>query len=331
MPSIVIVLLNYNSSRLTKKCIQSLFSTKDPKDEYHIVVWDNASKHAPKKDEFPHSELIHSKKNLGFAEGNNKAVAHALKTSKFKLQNSKNEPDYLLILNNDTRVTKGMVRQLIETFDSDPNVGIVVPKIYFEKGYEFHKADYQKHHLGRVIWYGGGGIDWPNLVLFHKGVDEVDRGQFDISYTLMKGKEKRVSTFATGCCMLTTPKIWNKLHGFDTKYFLYYEDADLSMRLQQNLKKSIIFEPKATLYHLNAGSSTGSGSQLHQYYQTRNRLRFGLCYASMRTKLALLNEARRLFFTGNQAVRLGILHALGGTWGNQHHRLKDIKASVPSS
>lgn len=338
MARVAIILLNFNSTRLTKKCVRSLFSTKDAQDTYHVVIWDNASKQAPSPEDFPDCQLVLSPTNDGFARGNNLAVKTVLKTQK---------SDYLLILNNDTRVTKGMIRQLITTHESSSDIGIVLPKIYFEKGFEFHQKDYDQSKLGKILWFAGGGIDWRNVILFHKGVDEVDRGQFDIdtaSY-LAPHRSRGVGTkienllfedtvlpepvgahattataydsqFATGCCFLITPALWKKLHGFDEKYFMYYEDADFSLRVTK-MQKRIVFEPRSWLYHFNAGSSGGSGSTLHLYYQTRNRLRFGLKYASLKAKLLLLLEARRQYSQGTEAMKLGILHALEGRWGNQ--------------
>ena len=52
----------------------------------------------------------------------------------------------------------------------------------------------------------------------------------------------------------------------------------------------IIFEPKAVIWHKNASSSGGSGSQLQDYYITRNRLIFAFKYANFKTKLALLRQ-----------------------------------------
>lgn len=315
MSKIAIILINYNSTRLTKKCLQSLMATKDKVDEYHITILDNASKNPPKESDFPHAHLILSEKNLGFAQGNNQAVKEAL---------AQTTPDYLLLLNNDTRVTRGMIRALVERFERSPDVGFVLPKIYFEHGAEYHARAYSQPQRGKVIWYAGGVIDWANMILTHKGIDEVDRGQWSLP---THGEfVDEFEDFATGCCLLTTPAIWKKLRGFDPKYFLYYEDADLSLRLQLRLGKQIVVEPSAILYHENAGSSSGAGSAVHQYYQTRNRLRFGLQYSSTRTKLALLFEARRLFLSGNQAVKLGILHAIGGIWGNQTAKIPAVKA-----
>jgi GT2 family glycosyltransferase len=286
--------------------------------------------------------LVASDTNDGFAQGNNKAVSHLLSDIRqdgnsggvFRQLIARDGSkanigvDYLLFINNDTRVTKGMVRQLVTRFQTTQDAGFIVPKIYFEKGHEFHAESYSKAQTGHVIWYAGGDIDWDNLILSHRGVDEVDRGQFDglssmnpFFSIVHDAYDERDVEFATGCCFLTTPSIWQKLKGFDPAYFLYYEDADLSIRLQKKLNKRIVVEPKAMLYHQNAGSTKGSGSSIHQYYQTRNRLRFGLQYASRRTKLALLLEARRHFLHGSGAVKLGILDALGGKWGNQSERI----------
>lgn len=304
MKTIAIILLNYNSTGYTKTCIKSLLSSKDADHEYSIVVWDNGSTKVPSQHDFPNAAFFASRANDGFAGGNNKAIAYALTLCK---------PDYILMLNNDTRVTKGFLKEMIVAFESDPTIGCVVPKIYFEKGHEFHRKKYSVGERGKVIWYGGGGIDWDNVIPFHIHVDEVDRGHVE--------KEEE-TVFATGCCLLTKTEIWKKLHGFDTKYFLYYEDTDLSIRLKK-IGSKILFVPQAKIYHINAGSSDGSGSQLHLYYQTRNRLRFGLQYAGMRAKIALMKEAYHVWKTGNAVQRLAVAHAMEGKWGKQEIKIQD--------
>lgn len=302
MSKIAIVLLNFNSTRYTRQCIRSLNSSKDKQDDYHFVVWDSKSTISPTKTDLGDCDLVVSKTNDGYAGGYNKAVAYTL--GKYKV-------DYLLILNNDTRVPKGMVRNLIVVSQKHKDRAIVVPKIYFERGHEFHKSSYTKEERGKVLWYAGGGIDWPNVLPFHRGVDEVDRTHFD---------REEETAFVTGCCFLITPKSWKRLGGFDARYFLYYEDIDLSLRAKKRGLK-LIYAPSAFLYHINAGSTGGGGSVIHQYYQTRNRLAFGLQYAKLRSKLALLKEAWKTWKTGSQSERLGVLHALEGRWGNQMSRI----------
>jgi GT2 family glycosyltransferase len=261
-------------------------------------VWDNNSREEPDPKDFPEIDLVLSKKNDGFALGYNKAVSYAIRMHK---------PEYIIVLNNDTRITKGMIPELIQACKKRKNTCVVVPKIYFEHGHEFYKKSYSKDERGHVLWYAGGDMDAVNILPFHRGVDEVDRGQFDLSEETL---------FVTGCCFCLTPKVWKKIGGFDPAYFMYYEDIDFSVRAT---KKGIplVYVPTASLYHVNAGSTQGSGSLFQQYYQTRNRLRFGLQYGKPRTKLALLREAWNMWKVGNEGERWGVLHALEGRWGNQ--------------
>src|SRR5258708_13245687 len=302
MSRVAIVLLNYNSTRYTRNCIRSLRSSRAKTDEYSIVVWDNDSMEKPTNKDFVDADLVLSKTNDGFARGYNRAVSYTMK---------KHKPEYLIILNNDTRVPKGMISSLIATCKKHKDMCLAVPKIYFEHGYEFHKNSYIKDERGKVLWYAGGGIDWKNILPFHRGVDEVDRTQFDT---------EEETPFVTGCCICLTPKVWKRIGGFDEKYFLYFEDIDLSLRAKKKGIK-LIYAPSSKLYHINAGSTTGRGSLVQQYYQTRNRLRFGLQYAGVRAKVALLKEAWELWKSGTQGERLGVQHALEGTWGNQTHKL----------
>lgn len=305
MPHIAIVLLNFNSDAYTKSCVHSLLETKHPDDTYSILVWDNASAIPPTLDAFPGADVVNAKTNDGFARGYNKAMAHAITTY---------APDVLLVLNNDTRMKEGTIHALAERCLSAVQPSIVSPIIHFEVGCEFHRSSYDSHAKGNVIWYAGGGVDWANVLPFHRGVDEVNRGQFLPPHD---GEGIPVQ-YVSGCCFAVQPVVWKKLGGFTDDYFMYYEDVDFSIRAS---KKNIplILYPDLVMYHSNAGSTSGGGSLFHQYYQTRNRIKFALTHARMRAKIAILRESYRYWLHGTQAQRLGVLHALEGRWGNQSH------------
>lgn len=299
MSHIAIVLLNYNSTRYTRSCVKSLVSTRHRDDQQTIVVWDcNSKKDKPTISGFPECDLVLSSTNDGFSRGYNQAISYTIK---------KHQPDYLVILNNDTRVGKHAIHLLAKECESRQGKAIIAPKIYFEHGHEFYPHSYRKDERGHVLWYAGGVIDRNNMIPFHRGVDEVDRGQF---------QTVQETEFVSGCCFCLTPQLWKRIGGFDEKYFLYYEDVDLSLRAKI-LGIELKYYPKAKIYHINAGSTSGSGSGTHRYFQTRNRLRFGLRYGSLRSKLALLKEAWRFWKQGSAEERLGVLHALEGKWGNQ--------------
>ncbi len=270
MNKIAIIILNYNSHQNTVECIKSVKKLKKTNYQLEIIVIDNNSQDNSKEilQNINGITYIESDKNLGYAGGNNLGIKLALKK----------ECQYLLIINNDTIVDKNLlVYLLINSIKAD----IIAPKIYFAPGNEFHKDRYMQENLGKVIWFAGGKIDWNNIMGIHIGVDEVDTGQFN---------KKREIDFATGACMFISRKVFEKIGQFDEKYFLYLEDMDFSYRAKKAGFK-ILFEPKAVIWHKNAQSAGGSGSNLQDYYITRNRLLFAFKFAKLKTKLAVLKQA----------------------------------------
>lgn len=288
---ILIVILNYNGGDNTLSCLQSLDSLFIPVNtKLEIIVVDNASKDDSVrkiKTGYPSVIVLQNKENLGFSEGNNIGIRYALS----------NGADYVLLLNNDTIVDKNLLKELLIASENGKNIGIVSPKIYFEKGFEFHKDRYKDNDLGNVLWYAGGVMDWKNVLGHHRGVDEVDHGQYN--------KEEDLG-YATGCCMLIKKEVLEKIGLFDKRYYLYYEDNDLNVRVKKAGYK-IIYAPKAILWHKNAGSAGGSGSSLQDYYIARNRMLFGIRYAPIRSKIALVKESFIFLLNGRVWQKQGVI------------------------
>jgi hypothetical protein len=288
MPKVLVSIVNFNGDKDTLSCLDSLDKINVQNLKLCVVVVDNASKeNFVVENKYQNFELkiIRSDINLGFAGGQNVGIKWGLE----------NGIDYFTILNNDVILEENFLSELLKAFAEKKDCGIVSPKIYFAKGHEFHKDRYEDKDLGKVIWYAGGRVDWKNVISFHRGVDDVDKGHFD---TLEK------TDFASGCCEMIKREVFEKVGLFDEKYFLYYEDNDLSQRA----KKAgfvIYYQPKAYLWHLNAGSTGGSGSALHDYYITRNRLLFGFKFASLKTKFALVRESFKLILIGRPWQKRG--------------------------
>ncbi|MDP2649429.1 MAG: glycosyltransferase family 2 protein [bacterium] len=290
MKTVFVVILNFNGGKNTIECLESLGEVSRRNFDLRIVVVDNGSSDDSVEEirkKFENIVIIENLGNLGFTGGSNEGIRYALSGG----------ADYILLLNNDTIVDSDLVENLFKTGFSDANIGGVVPKIYFEKGYEFHRKRYKKEDLGKVIWYAGGIMDWENLIGKNRGVDQVDHGQFG------KSEETELST---GCCFLVKCQVFKKIGLFDNNYYLYYEDADLSQRIKKAGFK-IVYEPKAILWHKNAESSGGSGSDLQDYYITRNRLLFGMTYAPFRTKIALFRESLSILKSGRHWQKKGVL------------------------
>ena len=288
MSNIAVVVLNWNGKKDTLDCLKYL-DKQQINASLQVIVVDNGSiddSVTAIKKRFPDVDVISNKANLGFAQGNNIGIHFALEKG----------ADYVVVLNNDTIQDTNLLRELQLVLEDNPKVAITVPKIYFAKGYEFHKERYKENEKGKVLWYAGGVIDWNNVVGHHRGVDEIDKGQFD---------KLEETEYATGCCFMIRRSVLEKVGLFDQRYFLYYEDSDLSMRVKRE-GFFIYFVPKAKMWHKNAGSAGGSGSTLQDYYITRNRLLFGLQYAPLRTKLSLIKESMWLLKNGRQWQKRGV-------------------------
>lgn len=289
MLKIDIIILNWNGAGFIKDCLASVASVVKTNFSLETIVVDNASTDDSAKtirESFPWVKLLVNKENLGFAQGNNIGIEYALK----------NGADYIMLLNNDTIVDKNLIEELVKMGENDGTIGILGPKIYFAKGYEFYKNRYQEEDKGKVIWYAGGIIDWDNILASHRGVDEVDSGQYD---------KVGETDYVSGCCLIVKRKVFEKVGFLDPKYYLYYEENDFEQRAKKDGFK-IVYVPKAFLWHLNAASSS-SGSKLQEYYIARNRLLFGMHFAPIRAKIALLKESLKTLINGNYWTKKGIL------------------------
>lgn len=281
MKNVAVVTVNYNTAEDTKSFIESFEKLNTQGLTMQIIIVDNGSKEIftlPEKAKKESLTLIRSEENTGFSGGFNIGIKEALGKG----------VDYVLIVNNDTLMQRDMVLELLEVLNSKPEIGVTAPKIYFSKGHEFHKDRYKKEDLGKVFWFAGGYTDWNNVQSIHRGVDEVDHGQYDTVEKI---------AFASGCCMMFKREVLEKVGFFDDRYFLYYEDADLNERINR-AGYDVYYVPTAVLTHVNAASSGGAGNVLQDYFITRNKMLFGMTYAPLRTKAALIRESIRLLRTG---------------------------------
>jgi hypothetical protein len=293
------VIVNWNGKDDTLACLATLKKVKKDGVALTVIVVDNGSTNDSVnviKKAHPWVTLLATGENLGFTGGNNVGIKKALDLG----------CDLVWLLNNDTLVHPNVL-SFVDAF-KDERVGIVGSKIYFAPGYEYHHDRYKEDERGKVIWFAGGRIDWDNMYASHRGVDEVDRGQYDAPAD---------TDFVTGCSLIVRREVLDKIGNLDDKYFLYSEDLDFCMRAKKAGWR-LLYYPKSIVWHVNAGSSGGAGNELHEYYMTRNRLLVGMRYAPGRTKAALIREATRFLMSGSPVKKQAVSDFLLGKWGKQY-------------
>ncbi|QGY48160.1 glycosyltransferase [Maribellus comscasis] len=238
-PFVSIITVNYNQSNVTTDFLNSIRKITYP--HFEIIVVDNASpSDTPQKlkENFPEINLILSKKNLGFAGGNNLAV----KASKGK---------YLLFINNDTEVPPDFLEPLVELFEKDQGIGMASPKIKF-------------HWNPDLIQYAGYTKMNPYTVRNYSiGYHQKDSAEFN---TLKE------TNAAHGAAMMVPRSVIENVGMMTEVYFLYYEEHDWAERIKRAGYK-IFYQPESYILHKES-VSTGKNSPFKTYYLTRNRLVF---------------------------------------------------------
>jgi len=271
--TVTIVILNCNGLRWLPQCLSSVATTDYPNLDIYLV--DNASTDGSieyVQRSFPSVKIIRNEQNLGFAEGYNRAIR-------------KIDSEYVVLLNNDTTVLNPKwIQRLIDKASVDPKkIAAVAGKM----------VSFEDH--SRLDSVGGMGIPfWRGFVDI--GRDELDQGQYD---------RESFEPFAfCGGAALIKRSIFMKLGGFDDKFFLYTEDADLSWRLRL-LGHRMAFAPEAQVAHYFSGSfRTKSIDLLKLYYCHRNLLRAILKNCGPSLGWALRNY---LLFTALMAAGFSIL------------------------
>ena len=218
----------------------------------------------------PNLRIIKNGKNYGYAGGNNRGIHKA-------------KGDFILVCNNDLELDKELVSELVNVAVENKAAATVPKLMYLNKPGIINNAGSQLIPES----------DWPVL---EDGANEKDTGQFNTV---------RKITAVCGACVLFSRDFLKKVGMFDKKFFLYFEDTDLSWR-GQKAGYTYYFAPKAVAYHFHTGSTT-EGSALFNHFVGRNRL------------LILLKNARFKVF----------LRALAKTFRDHVlFRLKNLYASM---
>jgi GT2 family glycosyltransferase len=232
---VCVVIVNWNGRYHLETCLPALFTQTFT--DFEIVLVDNGSTDGSAEwveTNFPHVQLIRNAQNVGFAKGNNQAIRAT-------------DAEFVVTLNNDTRVESGWLAALVEAATSDPTVGMVASKMLF--------ADRPDVINSAGIALDPVGIAWDRL---GGASDKPDQ-------------ETWVEVF--GPCAgaaLYRRAMLDQVGLFDEGFFAYLEDVDLAWRARLAGWRCL-YAPVARVYHVH--SATGiEGSPLKSRLLGRNKI-----------------------------------------------------------
>lgn len=241
---VVIIILNFNRQKDVLECLKSV-SNLDYS-PFETIVVDNGSTDRSVfeiKNQYPSIHIIESKINLGVAGGRNLGIRYANEKLNYK---------FLLFLDDDVVIDKSALSEMVSSFDTNENIGIVTPKCYLT-------------NIPGVIGYAGGmSVNLFTGKITNIGNGTKDEGQFD--------KSKFISSCG-GLCLISNELII-KVGIFDEKFNPYgWEDVDLSLRARAKGFK-IFYNHKAIVYH--KGGKKGRGKAINEYEFSKSKNYFCL-------------------------------------------------------
>ena len=256
-PKVSIIILNWNGLEDTIECLESLKKITYP--NYRVIVVDNGSERNDAQvleDKFGgYIHLIKNDKNYGFGGGANIGIRYALNNS---------NPDYLLLLDNDTVVDPEFLTEMVKVAEADPAIGIAGAKIYYydepdRLRFVGDKIDLWKMDVALIL------TPIRERILRRK---EIDRGQHD------SVKEVEYITF---WCALFKRRSVESIGLFDERDFLVWEDIDYFIRAKKAGCKTV-YVPKARVWH--KFRSTNKVDGFLRYRSFRNLFRVMRQYAT---------------------------------------------------
>lgn len=206
---ITVIIVTHNSETYIQNCLEALLHVSYK--PIHISVVDTASTDGTKRivDKYKHVHTLYLTENVGFAAANNEAWEAA-------------QTEFICLLNPDTVVEPGFFEPLVQAMNEDEHVGACQPIVYLLKNRSLINLTGKKTHFL--------GFDW-----------------IDGFKTTTVPKEQEIVSFSGSGVLLRSSAVQD-VGFFDPRYFMYYEDSDLSWRMRLRGWKTM-FIPASKMFH----------------------------------------------------------------------------------
>ena len=232
MTDLSIIVVSYKGWGRLTKCLEALDSFTGKNFTTEVIIVDNRSEDGiilKIIEKFPKFMFIHNKVNGGFANGCN-------------LGSKSTAGEFLLFLNPDTIASESKVEQLLNIAKKNPSFGVVSCRQVNEKGKE-------------SIASGPFPMLW-NLTGFQRAIFG---GRNSDDYSRKPQASSRVPEISfpdwiSGSVVLMRKELFQKIHGFDEDFWMYYEDVDLCRRVR-NISLKVACCRNIIIEHNHGGSS----------------------------------------------------------------------------
>ena len=246
---ISIVIIAYNSTEYIYRCVESILKSFTKDINIEIIIIDNNSK---RKIELVYSSVTvyRLNRNLGYS----KALNYGIRKAKF---------DNIITVNPDTYVLKNTITNIYTYFNSLNKDSIVGCKILnYDSSFQYssrRKFPYFKYLFPYALKFKWIGI--------------VNKYNYcNISENVIHHVD-----CISGSFMIFPKSLFDKLDGFDERFFLYFEDTDFCTRARK-IGADILYYPESIVYHKKYGSTTFKNYFFVRFHFYKSFIKFYLKY-----------------------------------------------------
>lgn len=230
-----VIIVNWNGLRLLRECLDALGEQIFP--DFEIIVVDNGSTDGSVEwltEHHPSVRVICNAENLGFAVANNQAILAS-------------QADFIVTLNNDTRVEPGWLAALVGAVQHDPTVGMGASKMLFADRPEIINSTGINLDRVGIAWdRSGGETDSPSEI-----------HPFEVFGP------------SAGAALYRRAML-DEVGLFDERFFMYLEDVDLAWRARLAGWRCLCV-PSSRVYHVHSASAV-EGSAFKNRLLGRNKI-----------------------------------------------------------
>ena len=285
---ISIIIVNFNQKRFLRPCLGSIYENFRSY-PFEVIVVNNSPAEDLNDLQSEFGFKLIQNENIGYSQANNLGTSHS-------------SGEYLFFLNADTLIRSDFLNDFAERFSG---------KVFGAAGLKLHNED------------GTFQLSfWKENTFFNEIKNKKDEKHFrerDKDYTADKEREYREIKevdWVTGAAMIIRKDIFKKIKGFDEKYFLFYEDADICKTLLDSGHKNY-FYPFSSIMHYKGENVNSEFSDSTYYFSKESQLIYykknnGLL-DNLLIRIYLFMKFSLLYLTSFRKIHLRILKLTLGT------------------
>ena len=218
--SLSIIIPTWNTASITLKCLQTIEKYLKKIKPQVIVVDNDSTDNTLNLLKNKKITLVENSKNFGFAKASNLGAKKAT-------------GDYLLFLNSDMELINNNLLKMFEFIQKNPQIGTIGPK-FLNPNKQIQASVFP-----------------PQTII--NALKEFWFGQKTYSKYIPKGKNPIPVWAISGGALMIKKTVFEKINGWNEKYFFYFEDLDLCRKLHR-LNKSVYYDPRVCLIHRHGAS-----------------------------------------------------------------------------